>query len=96
MVVRQYPRFQATFSGTVVHQSHLQSHLYPINRPLDLSRKGCRLESPFQAFAGMKVDLLLYIREEKTPILTQDAIVRFGARRAIAALPSMLSRFAGS
>jgi len=83
MVVRQYPRFQATFSGTLVHQNHLQSHLYPIHRALDLSRKGCRLESPFQAFAGMKVDLLLYIREERTPILIQGAVVRWSGTHGI-------------
>ena len=79
MVVRQYPRFQATFSGTLVHQSHL----HPINRALDLSRKGCRLESPFRAFAGMKVDLLLYVREEKTPILIQGAVVRWSGANGI-------------
>jgi len=31
----------------------------------------------------MKVDLLLYIREEKTPILIQDAIVRWSGRHGI-------------
>jgi len=79
MVVRQYPRFQAIFSGTLIHQSHL----HPINRALDLSRKGCRLESPLRAFAGMKVDLLLYIREEKTPILIQGAVVRWSGKHGI-------------
>jgi len=79
MVVRQYPRFQATFSGTLVHQSHL----HPINKVLDLSRKGCRLESPFRAFAGMKVDLLLYIHEDKIPILIQGAVVRWSGAHGI-------------
>jgi hypothetical protein len=77
MVVRQYPRFRATFSGTLVHQSHLHQIA------LDLSRKGCRLESPFRAFAGMKVDLLLYIPEDKTPILIQGAIVRWSGAQGI-------------
>jgi len=79
MVVRQHPRFQATFSGTLVHQSHV----HPIDKALDLSRKGCRLESPFRAFAGMKVDLLLYIREDKTPILIQGAVVRWSGAHGI-------------
>jgi hypothetical protein len=79
MVVRQHPRFQATFSGTLVHQSHL----HQIDKSLDLSRKGCRLESSFRAFAGMKVDLLLYIHEDKTPILIQGAVVRWSGAHGI-------------
>ena len=79
MVVRQHPRFPASFSGTLVHQSLL----HPINKALDLSRKGCRLESPFRAFAGMKVDLLLFIHEDKTPILIQNAVVRWSGRHGI-------------
>ena len=79
MVVRQYPRFQATFSGTLVHQGHL----HPIDKALDLSRKGCRLESPFRAFAGMKVDLLLYLSKAEIPILIQGAVVRWSGAHGI-------------
>jgi len=79
MVVRQHPRFPASFSGTLIHQSHL----HQIDKSLDLSRKGCRLESPFRASAGMKVDLLLYIPEDKTPILIQAAIVRWSGVHGI-------------
>jgi hypothetical protein len=79
MVVRQYPRFQATFSGTLVHQGHL----HQIDKALDLSRRGCRVESPFPAFAGMKVDLLLYIPEYKAPILIQGAVVRWSGAHGI-------------
>jgi hypothetical protein len=79
MVVRQYPRFQATFSGTLVHQGHL----HPIDKALDLSRKGCRLESPFRASAGMKVDLLLYLSEAEIPILIQGAVVRWSGAHGI-------------
>ena len=79
MVVRQYPRFQVNFSGTLVHRSHL----HQIDKAVDLSRKGCRLESPFQAFAGMKVDLLLYISEDKIPILIQGAVVRWSGAKGI-------------
>lgn len=79
MVVRQHPRFPATFFGTLVHQSHL----HQISKSLDLSRKGCRLESSFRASAGMKVDLLLYIPEEATPILIQGAVVRWSGAHGI-------------
>jgi len=76
MVVRQHSRFPASFSGTLIHQNHIHG----ISKALDLSRKGCRLESSLQAFAGMKVDLVLYIHKEETPILIQGAVVRWSGR----------------
>jgi len=79
MVVRQYPRFTASFSGTLVHQNRL----HEISKALDLSRKGCRLESSLRAIAGMHVDLLLYVHEGETPILIQGAVVRWSGRHGI-------------
>lgn len=79
MVVRQHPRFPATFSGTLVHQSRV----HRISKALDLSRKGCRLESSFRASAGMRVDLLLYVPEEATPILVRNAVVRWSGAQGI-------------
>jgi hypothetical protein len=79
MVVRQHPRFQATFSGTLIHQGHI----HPIDRSLDLSRKGCRLESPFRASAGINVDLLLFFLESDVPILIQGAVVRWSNMQGI-------------
>ncbi len=79
MVIRQHPRFPTTFSGTLIHQNHL----HHISKALDLSRKGCRLESPFRASAGMKVDLLLYLREGSTPILIQGAVIRWSGAHGI-------------
>ena len=79
MVVRQHPRFPASFSGTLIHQRHV----HKISRAMDLSRKGCRIESPLQAFTGMKVDLLLYVPEEENPILVQGAIVRWSSAHGI-------------
>ena len=79
MVVRQYPRFPTSFSGTLIHQSRLHG----ISKALDLSRKGCRLESSLRATAGMKVDLLLYIHEGEAPILIQGAVVRWSGRHGI-------------
>jgi hypothetical protein len=79
MVVRQHPRFQATFSGTLVHQGLL----HPIDKAMDLSSKGCRLKSPFRAAAGMKVDLLIFLPEAETPILIQGAVVRWSGAHGI-------------
>jgi hypothetical protein len=79
MVVRQHPRFPASFSGTLGYQN--ASH--QITRSLDLSRKGCRLESSLPATAGMEVDLLLYLSEDETPILIERAVVRWSGARGI-------------
>lgn len=79
MVIRKHPRFHASFSGIVIHQK--QHHT--ISKSLDLSRKGCRVESAFRAFAGMKVDLQLYLPESQTPILIQGAVVRWAGSQGI-------------
>jgi hypothetical protein len=79
MVVRKHPRFHASFSGTVTHQK--QSHA--ISKSLDLSRKGCRVQSAFRAFAGMKVDLQLYLSDNQPPMLIQGAVVRWSGSQGI-------------
>ena len=79
MVVRQHPRFHASFSGTLIHRN--QRHA--ISRSLDLSRKGCRVHSAFPAFAGMKVDLQLIFPGSRTPILIQGAVVRWAGAHGI-------------
>jgi hypothetical protein len=73
MAVRQQLRFPVAFSGTLAYRDDL--HL--ITKSLDLSRKGCRFESPFQAMAGMKVNLLLTFPEGESPILIEHAVVRW-------------------
>lgn len=79
MVVRQYPRLPALFSGTLVYQN--SSHA--ITQSVDLSRKGCRLKSNALVFAGMKVDLLLYVPGKEIPLLIQRATVRWSGRQGI-------------
>ena len=79
MVVRQYPRFPALFSGTLVYQN--RSH--PITKSVDLSHKGCRLKSNALVVAGMKVDLFLYVPGEEVPLLIQRATVRWSGKPGI-------------
>ena len=79
MVVRKHPRFHASFSGTVTHQR--QRHT--ISQSMDLSRRGCRVQSRFQAFAGMNVDLQLYLSDNQPPMLIQDAVVRLAGSQGI-------------
>lgn len=79
MVVRQHPRFHASFTGTLTHRN--QRHA--ISRSLDLSRKGCRVQSSFPAFAGMKVDLQLIFPGNRNPILIHGAVVRWAGAHGI-------------
>ena len=79
MVLRQHPRYHASFSGTLVYQNHPHT----ITNSLDLSRKGCRLESTVHVVAGMRVDLLLYLAEETIPILIQRATIRWAGSHGI-------------
>lgn len=79
MVTRQQPRFPITFHGTLEYQDRL----HQITRSWDLSRKGCRLESRFEAYAGMKVNLLLSLPEGESPILIDRAVVRWCGTREI-------------
>lgn len=79
MVVRQYPRFPALFSGTLVHRN--RSHA--ITKSIDLSRKGCRLKSNAHVAAGTKVDLFLYVPGEEIPLLIKRATVRWSGNHGI-------------
>jgi len=88
MVLRQHPRYHASFSGTLVYQHHPHT----ITNSLDLSRKGCRLESSMQVVAGTRVDLLLYLGDETMPILIQRATIRWAGARGIGIeFPSLAS-----
>lgn len=79
MVVRKHPRFPASFSGMVIHRR--QSHA--ISKSLDLSRRGCRVQSAFPAFAGMKVDLQLNLPDLPTPLHIRGATVRWAGSQGI-------------
>ena len=79
MVVRQSPRYPAMFSGTLVYQN--RSHT--ITQSVDISRTGCKLKSTAPVFAGMNVDLLLYVPGEEVPLLIQQATVRWSGKLGI-------------
>lgn len=79
MVLRQHPRYHTSFSGTLVYQNLP----HPITQSLDLSRKGCRLETSVQVVAGTRVDLLLYLNDETMPILIQRATIRWAGAHGI-------------
>lgn len=88
MIVRQHPRFHASFSGALIHRK--QRHV--ISKSLDLSRKGCGIQTTCPAFAGMKVDLLLHLPQNEASIIIQGAIVRWSGSRGIGIeFPSLAS-----
>ena len=88
MVLRQHLRYQTSFSGTLVYQNHPHT----ITNSLDLSRKGCRLESAVSVVAGTRVDLLLYLAEDTVPILIQRATIRWAGAHGIGIeFPSLAS-----
>ena len=75
--MRQQPRFPMIFTGTLGYQDDL----HRITKSLDLSRKGCRLESAFEATAGMQVVLILSIPGGESPTLIEQAVVRWCDKR---------------
>jgi hypothetical protein len=79
MVVRKHPRFPASFTGVVIHRR--ESH--PISKSMDLSRKGCRVQSTFPAFTGMKVDLQLNLPDLSAPLHIRGAVVRWVGSQGI-------------
>ncbi|MDP3091667.1 MAG: PilZ domain-containing protein [Nitrospira sp.] len=88
MVLRQHPRYHASFSGTLVYRNHPHT----ITNSVDLSRKGCRLESSVQVVAGTRVDLLLYLSDEPVPVLIQHATIRWAGAHGIGIeFPSLAS-----
>ncbi|MBH0177542.1 MAG: PilZ domain-containing protein [Nitrospira sp.] len=90
MIVRQHPRFHASFSGTLIHRRERHA----ISKSLDLSRRGCRVKSTCPAFTGMKVDLLLTLPDSKTPIVIQGAVVRWSGSEGIGIeFPSLTSPY---
>jgi hypothetical protein len=88
MIVRQHPRFHASFSGTLIHRRERHA----ISKSHDLSRRGCRVKSTCPAYTGMKVDLLLMLPNNKTPIVIQGAVVRWSGAEGIGIeFPSLAS-----
>lgn len=73
MVVRKYPRFPVAFRTAVIYQKQSE-HTGTVR---DLSLKGCRVESAIPAFTGMQLLLRLHVPEEPTPILVDNAAVRW-------------------
>lgn len=73
MVVRTHPRFPVSFSSVLIYRDKF-THSGTVR---DLSIKGCRVESVIETFAGMQLVLRLRLPEEATPIIVDNAAVRW-------------------
>jgi hypothetical protein len=79
MVVRKFPRVPVTIPSTLVQRDKLR-----YNASLkDLSLKGCRIESIIRPFTGMQLELLLQPPGEATPIMINNAAVRWTGSHGI-------------
>ena len=79
MVVRKFPRFPVSFSGTLVQRDAFK-HKGSLR---DLSLRGCRVETMIQPFTGMQVELHLHIPGEPAPITITNATVRWSGSHGV-------------
>jgi PilZ domain len=79
MVVRKYPRFPVSISGTLVQKDAFR-HKGSLR---DISVRGCRVEAMIQPFTGMQVELHLHIPGDPTPITITNATVRWSSSRGV-------------
>ena len=79
MVIRKYPRFPVSFSGTFVQKDTFR-HKGSLR---DLSARGCRVETMIQPFTGMQLELHLHIPGDPTPITITNATVRWSSSHGV-------------
>lgn len=79
MVTRKHPRFPVSLSSTLVHKNHF-SHAGSV---LNLSAKGCCVDSIVSPFTGMQLTMQLHIPGEGQPILIENAAVRWSGSAGI-------------
>ena len=80
MVTRKHPRFPVSFSSTLVHKNNQFNHAGSV---LNLSVKGCRVDSIISPFTGMQLAMQLHIPGEVQPIVIDNAAVRWSGSSGI-------------
>lgn len=79
MVTRKFPRFLTRLSSVLVQRDKLRYDA----AVCDVSIKGCRVESPIQPFTGMQLEVSLQLPGEATPIIINNAAVRWTGSHGI-------------
>jgi len=78
MVERSHQRFPTSLPGALMAPDGPH-----IIRSMDLSRSGCRIQNTVQLVPGMTISLFLVPPGEDTPIVIQDANVRWAGAEGI-------------
>ena len=79
MVTRKYPRFSVSLSSTLLYKDEFR-HTGSV---LNLSAKGCRVDSIISPFTGMQLTVKLHVPGESNPILIDNAAVRWSGSAGI-------------
>ena len=79
MVIRKYPRFSVSLSGTLVHKDQFR-HAGSVR---NLSAKGCRIDSIISPYTGMQLTVQLHLPGESRPIIVDNAAVRWSGSAGI-------------
>jgi hypothetical protein len=79
MVTRKHSRFPVSLSSTLVHKDHFR-HAGSVR---NLSVKGCRIDSIISPYTGMQLTVQLHIPGESSPILIDNAAVRWSGSAGI-------------
>ena len=79
MVTRKYPRFSVSLSSTLLYKDEFR-HTGSV---LNISAKGCRVNSIISPFTGMQLTVQLHIPGEPKPIVINNAAVRWSGSAGI-------------
>lgn len=79
MVTRKHPRFSVSLSSTLVYKDHFR-HAGSV---LNISAKGCRVDSIISPFTGMQLTVQLHVPGESKPIEINNAAVRWSGSAGI-------------
>ena len=79
MVTRKYPRFSVSLSSTLSYKDEFR-HTGSV---LNISAKGCRVNSIISPFTGMQLTVQLHIPGEPKPIVINNAAVRWSGSAGI-------------
>lgn len=79
MVTRKFPRYPAAITSILMQRDRLK-----YNASIrDVSVKGCRVESVIKPFTGMQLEISLQLPGEATPIIINNAAVRWTGSHGI-------------
>jgi hypothetical protein len=79
MVTRKFPRYPTEVPSVLVQRDRLRYNA----SVRDVSIKGCRVESVIRPFTGMQLEISIQLPGEATPIVINQATVRWTGSHGI-------------